>query len=145
MRDLWQRLESYLSGHAPAALECLNPAATDAEIRDAEARLGVRFPADFAASLRVHNGQMQETGHPPHPLPFLPQEYEEGGIYRATFGELAPLSLIVDSTIRLREAIEDNLHSWADKFEHEGPVRHDGKWSWLIFVDAGGGDLLGLD
>ena len=68
MRDLWERLETYLKSHAPGVLEFLNPPATENQIREAETVLGVSFPADLIASLRIHNGQPEETGIPPHPL-----------------------------------------------------------------------------
>lgn len=144
MQDLWKRLESYLKKNAPAALDFLNPPATAKEIREAESELGVRFPADFAASLRIHNGQQQETGKPPHPILFIPQEYEKGGIYRATWGELAPLSFVVDRTKFARETVADYWRDYAT-YEYDGPVRHDGNLSWITFVDSGSGDILGLD
>ena len=145
MKDLWHRLEKCLKKPAPAALDFLNPPATEREIREAEKELGVRFPSDFVASLRVHNGQPEETGQPPHPIPFIPQEYEQGGVYRATFGELAAVSHVLNRTKWFRTAIETDFHSWAADFEYNGPVRRDGNWSWIIFVDSGSGDALGLD
>jgi cell wall assembly regulator SMI1 len=145
MLDLWQRLEEYLRKHAPAALDFLNPPATQTEIRDAERELGLRFPLDFVASLRVHNGQQPETGNPPHPVEFIPQEYEQGGIYKATFGGLAPLSLLVENTHRCQKDIEEYRANRASGFEFDGPVRRDGNWSWISFVESGSGDLLGMD
>ena len=144
MRNLWDRLESYLEKHAPRALDSLNPPASERAIRAAERELGIKFPEDFIASLRIHDGQMQETGKPPHPISFIPGEYETGGVYRATFGGLAPLSLVVSSTLLGREMIRDYLAGGCG-FEYDGPIRRDGKLSWIVFVDAGSGDTLGLD
>jgi cell wall assembly regulator SMI1 len=142
MRDLWRRIEAYLKKHAPAALECLNPPATQKQIRDAQYELGVQFPDDFIASLLIHNGQLEETDQPPHPIAFIPQEYQQGGIYRATWGESSPVSLIVESTKQNRKIVESMA---SDGIEFDGPIRRDGKWSWIVFVDSGSGDRLGLD
>lgn len=143
MRDLWKRLEAFLKVNSPATLDFLNPPATKREIRDAEAELGIQFPIDFAESLRIHNGQRDESGEIPLSIPLVPAEYEQGGIYRATFGELAPLSWVVHCTKEFRA--NNVWQNHADSFEYEGPVRRDGKWDWLIFVSAGTGDHLGLD
>ena len=144
MRDLWKRLEAFLKAKSPATLDFLNPPATEREIRDAEAELGIQFPADFAESLRIHNGQRNELVENSLSIPLVPVEYEQGGIYRATFGELAPLSLVVDSTLGNREMLT-GVQDWDFEFEYEGPVRRNGGLWWLIFVDAGSGDRLGLD
>jgi cell wall assembly regulator SMI1 len=145
MKELWKRLEAYLKKHAPAALDFLNPPATKDEIKKAETQLRVQLPADLAESLIIHNGQLQETGRSPHPICFIPQEYDEKGVYKATFGELAPLSHIVETTLEARELIRDSLAADAKSFEYDGPIRRDGKWSWVVFVDAGSGDTLALD
>jgi cell wall assembly regulator SMI1 len=54
---LWQRLETWLGIHAPDILTDLQPGATEAEIQQTEAILGVQFPEDFKAVYRCHNGQ----------------------------------------------------------------------------------------
>ena len=144
VRDLWKRLERHLAKHAPAVLPFLNPPATDAAIRAAEKKLGVRLPPDLADSLRVHDGQPEEAGKPPHPIPLVPAEHTASGVYRATWGCLASLSHLVERTLADPGMIPD-IASLANDFEYEGPVRRDGVWSWLVFVDSGSGDTLTLD
>jgi cell wall assembly regulator SMI1 len=61
MRELWTRIESSLSRGAPEVLRSLRKGATDAAIRKVEAAIGVRFPADLAASFRIHDGQRAEA------------------------------------------------------------------------------------
>jgi cell wall assembly regulator SMI1 len=152
MIDLWDRLESFLRASHPALLATLNPPATDAEIARAEAALGVRLPADLAASLKVHNGQIQETGSG-EGQPLVPAEYDRNGQYIASWGELAPLDLIVSSTQIGRETLaygigdgdgDDDMDA-DEAFEIRGPVRTDGKWNFVSFVDAGTGDTLAVD
>ena len=56
----WERIEAHLQKHATVkehSQPFLNPGATDEEIVSAESSVGVRFPEDFRASLKRHNGQ----------------------------------------------------------------------------------------
>jgi cell wall assembly regulator SMI1 len=57
VRGLWDRLESWFRDHLPDRSLALRPGASEADIARAESRLGVRLPADYRASLRVHDGQ----------------------------------------------------------------------------------------
>ncbi len=55
METLWQRLEQFFAAQPwPVALR---PGASEAEIAAVEAALGLPFPADFRASLRIHDGE----------------------------------------------------------------------------------------
>lgn len=56
MTLLWQRIERWLATHAPDLLDDLNPGASEEELAQAEATLGVALPEDFKASYRLHNG-----------------------------------------------------------------------------------------
>src|SRR5688500_20298705 len=97
MIDLWTRLESYLQANAPSVLATLLPPATDAQIARAEAALGVRLPPDLAASLKMHDGQVQETGRG-EAIPLVPEECERNGESIHSWGVLAPLVMIIRST-----------------------------------------------
>jgi cell wall assembly regulator SMI1 len=104
--------------------------------------LGVPLPADLAASLRVHDGQVEG-------VPLVPAEYGGRRLRRrqiATWAELAPLDHIVRCTLQQREYMHDGaLAEYAADYEFDGPVRRDGDWSWVVFADPGSGDQLGLD
>ena len=55
MQDLWNRLEQFFAVQQwPVALR---PGATEAEIAHVEQALGLPFPADFRASLQIHDGE----------------------------------------------------------------------------------------
>lgn len=58
----WQRIESWFSENAPEALEALALGATDEQIAEAEAKLGIVFPDDFRTSLQIHNGEVESVG-----------------------------------------------------------------------------------
>src|SRR5438874_11337379 len=117
MEDLWRRLEAHLARHAPILLATLNPPATAAAIRRAEAELGVPLPADLAASLRAHDGQV--TG-----VPLVPAVYGGRRLRRrqiATLAELAPLAHVV----RRRSGDRECMHGGAvaaSAAEHEPGV-----------------------
>jgi cell wall assembly regulator SMI1 len=61
MRDVWDRIEAWLSANAPNVLEGLNSGASEAALQEAEAYLGVAFPADVRESYGIHNGQPRDA------------------------------------------------------------------------------------
>lgn len=142
IQDLWSRLERHLAAHAPLALESLNPPATESQIRDAEAALNTSFPDALRESLRIHNGNRSETGLPPHSLTVVPNEYDENGIYLASFGDLLPVESIVRWTQTYRDWDRDSPMEF---LEIVGPVRHSAPRNWLVIVEGGSGNVLALD
>jgi len=61
MQEAWNRIVAWCERYAPEVLAGLNPGATDAEIADAEAHLGVTFPDDLRELYRLHNGQSDDA------------------------------------------------------------------------------------
>jgi cell wall assembly regulator SMI1 len=57
MQKIWDRITSWLTIHAPEISKSLQPGATEDEIREVEATLGLTFPADVHQSFRIYNGQ----------------------------------------------------------------------------------------
>lgn len=57
MREIWARIEAWLEANVPSGASVLSTGAADEEIADTERFLGVSFPEDFRASLRLHDGQ----------------------------------------------------------------------------------------
>ena len=56
MQAIWDRIEAWLSIHAPEVLDSLLTGVDDDDIQEIEAELGYQFPEDVRASLRLHNG-----------------------------------------------------------------------------------------
>src|SRR5262249_38188667 len=56
VQALWQRIEGWLSRHAPHTWQMLRPGARDQEIQQAEVAMDITLPEDFKASCRMHNG-----------------------------------------------------------------------------------------
>lgn len=61
MKIIWNRIESWLAGHAPEGLDGLNTPATPMQIVVAEATLGVSFPRDVRDTFLLHNGQAPDA------------------------------------------------------------------------------------
>ena len=51
--------DAWLDANAPDVKKSLNSGATDKDIADAEAVLGVSLPEDVKASYKIHNGQVE--------------------------------------------------------------------------------------
>ncbi|MFJ3966114.1 SMI1/KNR4 family protein [Streptomyces sp. NPDC090036] len=58
----WQRIDSWLTEHAPRALSELRPPASKQSIKEAEDRLGFQLPADLRESLLCHDGDTFPLG-----------------------------------------------------------------------------------
>jgi|SRR5215472_5960862 len=56
MQRIWNRIEHWLTEHAPSLLEQLRPGATDEDTQQIAPAMGTNPPEDFLASLRIHNG-----------------------------------------------------------------------------------------
>jgi len=129
MRELWRRLEAWLSTNAPQVLETLQPGATEEQIERAEAFLSVKLPEDFKASYRIHNGQTP---------------YESG--------------LLDGRELLSLERIQDEWKVWKDvldsgdldgfRSEPNGPIRDDWwneKWIPITHDGSGNHDCLDLN
>ena len=57
MKKEWQQLEIWLASNQPGSLLDLNPPASDSDIQALEETIGIHLPADFIATLKIHNGQ----------------------------------------------------------------------------------------
>jgi cell wall assembly regulator SMI1 len=62
MKTTWNRIHDWLGANAPAGYGHLRPGASTKEIREAEKAMGLKLPADFKASYRIHDGQATEPG-----------------------------------------------------------------------------------
>jgi hypothetical protein len=58
IEQIWRRIENWLTQHAPAALQALGPGLTEAQISQAESKLGIMLPKDLRESLSIHNGML---------------------------------------------------------------------------------------
>jgi cell wall assembly regulator SMI1 len=59
MKQRWDQIMKWMRSRAPHLLEQLAPPATEAEIREAERALGVRFPTDLKWLYRRHNATVE--------------------------------------------------------------------------------------
>lgn len=92
--DLWRRLGA-IADRVGMPLQ-LNPGATEAQIAEVEAAIGQRFPADYRASLALHDGQAAFASGDVTSLPWLPG-----------CPPLAPLAKIVEKWTELQELADE--------------------------------------
>jgi cell wall assembly regulator SMI1 len=69
--DIWDRFESMLSVHAPQLLATLEPPASEAQIAEAEAAMGVRLPDEVRHAYLRHDGTLHGDLDEPSSL-FVP-------------------------------------------------------------------------
>jgi cell wall assembly regulator SMI1 len=138
MRDAWSTIER---AHAAQGLDPkLRPGASEAQIADAEGALGVAFPDDLRASMRIHDGQEDEHG-----VWLWPHAQRLGSLAsivdcwqrdRANFDadDTAGLFAYLDRTGRVHQQHQHPQHI---------PIVGDGDWMYdrlmLDYVPAGDG------
>lgn len=127
MRSMWHRFEACIGAQNPDLLAVLNPGASAAAIRDAEAVMGVSFPVDFADFYIIHNGQPRESG---------------GLINGMTLTEL---DRVVNNWRVLTEMLERGEFKDA-RGQPGGPSKADW-WNakWVPFAENRSGDHICLD
>ena len=99
MNDLWKRLEAWAKKSGRTLR--LRPGATEKAIADAEKKMKLTFPADFRASLLLHDGQERKAADDDSETSTL-FEWMPGS------GALAPLSAIVAQWKDERDNDEDD-------------------------------------
>jgi cell wall assembly regulator SMI1 len=61
MKIIWNRIEKWLDANAPEVLSGFNLPATQIQITQAEAALGISFPQDIVDTFMIHNGQISTS------------------------------------------------------------------------------------
>ncbi|XP_046556247.1 F-box only protein 3-like [Haliotis rubra] len=62
IRTAWNKIMGYLKKYDKVITSTLLPPATEEQLREAESKLGCRFPDDMRCSLKIYNGQKQGAG-----------------------------------------------------------------------------------
>lgn len=62
MKQVWQRIQTWLDENAPAGYGSLRAGASAERVRAAEKAIGLKLPADVKVSYRIHDGQDTEPG-----------------------------------------------------------------------------------
>lgn len=127
MRELWEKIEGYLQSHECGSLSTgLNPGASETEIATAESALGdVRFPEDYRAFLKLHNGQV------------------DGSITLLGMGPLLSTHEIVDQWRVWKELLDEGtFDDQGSASDHADCVKTDMWWNprWIPITHDGGGD-----
>lgn len=127
VEDSWTSIHNWLNENVPELLESLGDSANTQAISDAEKALQVDLPADFKASLGIHDGQSNESM----------------GFVEAS--EFLSLSRMVDEWNVWKSLLDGG--EFADtSSEPVGPIKSDW-WNprWIPFTYDGAGNHLCID
>ena len=127
MNKEWQKLETWLASNQPASLLDLNPPASDSDIQALEETIGISLPADFIATLKIHNGQKGQA--------------------RGIFSGLEFLSTqrIQSEWIVWKDLLESGDFNDAEAQPSPGVLKAWWTPSWIPFTYNGAGDHLCID
>lgn len=128
---LWKAIERWFLKHAGPEYELeesdsvLGAPATEAQVSEAEALLGVKFPADVRRSYLAFNGSEDR--------------------WLLEHGVWSPLQGVCDTWSMLSEGIDNGNFAGLDS-EPKGPIKPD-FWNkkWIPIAENGGGDVLCVD
>jgi len=124
IRMIWQDIEQWLAEHATDRAGELRPGADDAAIEALAAMIAIPIPADYVASLRCHDGQVDLTDY----------TYLSIGQACSTWAGLKA---------------QDEAGNFAGRrVDDPGAARIQPRWwsaAWLPFAKDGGGNLLCVD
>jgi cell wall assembly regulator SMI1 len=135
--ESWMRIEAWLRDNAPAIRKSLRPAAKEGALEKLQAKLGMRLPADFAQSVRVHDGQKTDAD----------------GLFPladAVLGALPSFRLLSLTEIAREWSMMKELHDIGEfsnrRAKPSRGIRRE--WwdtGWLPIAEDGGGDYFCLD
>jgi len=130
--SLWRRIEQALKVKAPDVQQSLNNGATQEEIEELEAKLGIGLPEDLKESYRLHNGENDTAdevslihGDEPYVLLTIKGIFDEWKSWKGLIdkGAFATDESVPDKGIR---------SNWWNS-------------GWIPFASNGGGDSLCID
>ena len=131
VHQVWDRIERWVSDHAPPFLLTLAPPATEDKLAELESVLGRVLPDDFKVSYRIHNGQILR-GHSWDASRFL---FDEG---------LRQIQGMVENRETLRQAPISKID--LQLVDTYGPLKagwHE--FPWLPFTSGDGYHSVMLD
>jgi cell wall assembly regulator SMI1 len=125
--EVWTQLKSWLATNIPQMLEGMNEGASEQQISDLEANLGVTLPDDYKTFLRLCNGESDDS---------------EVGFYD---GELLSARHVWNQAKSWRDLVADGTFE-GEFSDPETGIRNDW-WNpkWIPFTHSGSGDHLCLD
>jgi cell wall assembly regulator SMI1 len=134
----WGVIETWLAAHAPAVRKSLRPPSDDVKVERLQKKLRLTLPADFVASVLIHDGQKSEAEHGlfPAPADVLPEPS-----YR-----LFTLTDVAREWAMMKELHDIGQFEGARKPKPARGIQNV-VWSlgWVPIADNGAGDYFCLD
>lgn len=124
IQNTWNQIERWYAENAPRILENLRNGASDEDISNFEARVGLPLPDDYKASLRLHDGDA----------------------YVHDYNYLS-LEGVLNNWLLMTEQSEQGVFKEREVFDAGGGIIQNTWWhrAWIPFAEDGGGNLICID
>lgn len=124
IQKIWNDIERWYAENAPRLLENLRNGVSDQDISKFEARVGLKLPNDYKASLRLHNGD----------------------VYVHDYNYLS-LERVLNKWLMMTEQSEEGVFEEREVFDAGGGIIQNAWWhrDWIPFAEDGGGNLICID
>lgn len=140
IQELWNKLETWCNANAPAMLEDLNPGASDADVALLQDTIGIKLPATFIESLKIHDGENDGW----------PYKVIAGrGAYLAIEDILKNWNLRKQVAVQMadfQDQLDAEVRSGARTIEVDGPVKAISfSPKWVPFMDCNSDIFWAMD
>ena len=124
---VWKELTKWFEANAPELLETFRPGASEAEIADLEAHIGLELPDDFRTFLKICNGQFRDR---------------EARFYS---GDLMPIEDIKRDWSMMQDLLEKGTFKESTTYPGEGVKKAWWNPAWVPFLFWQSADNTVLD
>lgn len=132
MKEVWDRIETWLKGHAPEVLRSLRVGATQKELESAESALGVELPHEVEKSFLIHDGQDVDS--------------VDGSVFGLIDGyQFLPLRSLLEVWESWKKLLEAGTFQGVHSEPDERIRPHWWNVSWIPIADNGLGDNYCVD
>lgn len=124
MREVWNEIEVWYKENAPILYEDLRDGASEADLKEAEKKLGFPLPDDYRESLKIHNGR----------------------VYLHDYEYLDLNGAVRESVLMVSLDAEGKFEGWHVEGASDGKIQN--KWwhkGWIPFAEDSGGNKLCID
>jgi cell wall assembly regulator SMI1 len=118
---VWKELTEWFGQNAPELLETFRPGASEAEVTDLEAHIGLELPDDFRTFLQICNGQYGHEGF----------RHSRARFYS---GDLMPIEDIKSDWSMMQDLLEKGTFTESTAYPGEGVKKMWWNPAWVPFL-----------